>query len=107
MALLNPPRSLPGLMRAIVTNLMATPGHAEELKRIQALFAPSTLSGNAGGPDGSSGLEDTLDVGRSIGLLARGTSPVALSEAALLLMKDSDGSDNSFRRNIRRLLMDA
>lgn len=108
MALLNPPRSLPGLMRAIITYLMAVPGNTEELKRIQAMFAPSTLSGKAdGGSDGSPGLDDTLEVGRSIGLLTRGVSPVALSEGAQRVMKHSDGSDTAYRKSIRRFILDA
>ncbi len=107
MAVLNPPGALPGLARAIADYLVTKPSHSESTELIRSLFAPATHADPM--PDdrqpGSKNLDDTLAVGRGIGLFLR-KDGIELAPIAVEAAGGAQFTRTRFRALLRRLLLD-
>jgi hypothetical protein len=102
MAVLNPPSSLPGLARSMTNYLLESDAPLEE-DRLIALFSPPGLAGDEAG---SRGVDNTLVVGRAIGLFERtGDRHVFPSRAAVERADGQPYSKVAFRRLVRELVL--
>jgi hypothetical protein len=103
MAILNPPSSLPGLARSMTNYLLGSDTTCEE-ERLVALFSPPGLAGDDAG---SRGVDNTLVVGRAIGLFEHtGDRRVLLSRPAVDRADGRPYSKVDFRRLVRDLVLD-
>lgn len=96
MAVLNPPRALPGLGRSILNFLAESQRSWDETALIE-VFKPPGLNDDGTAPDG---IRNTLSVFRSIGMMTSGTEGLVPTES---VMGPSGGAPLS-RKAFRRLL---
>jgi hypothetical protein len=94
MAVLNPPRALPGLGRAILNFLMESKRSWDETALID-VFKPPGLNDDSTAPDG---IKNTLSVFRSIGMMTSGTDVLAPSESVAQRSGGASMSRTAFRR---------
>lgn len=92
MAVLNPPRSLPGLGRALVNFLIAGRGEWDEDK-IVAVFKPEGLNDS---PSARDGLANTMSALRAIGMLSSSQGNVTVGST--VTAAGSNFSTGEFRR---------
>ena len=92
MAVLNPPRSLPGLGRSLINFLIDARGEWTEEKLLE-LFKPEGLND---GPSAHDGLKNTLSAFRAIGMLTSQGGTVTVSDSVTAL--GSKFTTTKFRR---------
>src|SRR3954469_22729874 len=100
MALLNPPRSLPGLGRALVNFLIDARGEWDEDK-IVAVFKPDGLNDS---PSARDGLTNTISALRAIGMLSSSQGTVLVSET--VAKAGSKFSSGQYRRILQFHVLD-
>jgi hypothetical protein len=100
MAVLNPPRSLPGLGRSVINFLIAARGEWDEQKLLD-LFKPEGLNNSQSASDG---LTNTLSAFRAIGMLKSQSGKIAVSDSVTSV--GSKFSSAEFRRLMRAHVID-
>ncbi|MFC7500596.1 protein DpdG [Nocardioides sp. CPCC 206347] len=100
MAVLNPPRSLPGLGRSLINFLIDARGDWTEDKLLD-LFKPEGLND---GPSARDGLTNTLSSFRAIGMLRSENGVVTVSESVTTV--GSKFSNSQFRRLMQTHVFD-
>ena len=100
MAVLNPPRSLPGLGRSLINFLIDARGEWTEEKLLE-LFKPEGLND---GPSSQDGLTNTLSAFRAIGMLTSQGGSVTVSDSVTAL--GSKFTPTKFRRMMQVRVFD-
>src|SRR4051794_8587418 len=100
MAVLNPPRSLPGLGRSVINFLIGARGDWDE-ERLLDIFCPDGLNDDVGAPQG---LQNTLSAFRAIGMLTTQNGTVSVSNT--VTSAGSKFSSGRFRRLMQTHVFD-